>query len=714
MPDVSIRSAALLSHLAALVVVGLLLVSAGQPIFTDDVWWHLGLGEIYAAQGPWLDLDPFLHTAQGPPAPAAWLFDLLLYGMESTAGLQGLRVIHVALVIGILGLTWLLARRAAVSAAGASLCVASFTALAAHRLIQLRPHLLTILAALLVYWLLVADGKRPSWGRVCLFVLLMALWANLHAAFLLGLLLPAAAVVGLLGASLFRAAAERASDLRRARRLAVALGVGALATLVNPGGLETHLLYWSGGEQAPVLSRVLDEWSPVDPFSLPSANAPVTPLAWGFVWFLLAATACAAASALWRWPRRAAGRGAPDPALLAMSFASLAMLLAAVRFLWLGIFPLLAFSQWLAAAPPASHAQRVGRGWAIAGVALLLVPGFLYWGDWPRISRVLSWPRYFEPYLAAKYHGHAVWLMRDAQLEGRLYNDYFIGNYLSYALAPDLRVFVSGSLNVPEATLRDSSALARGVGRDDESFFEVLDRYGIDVFLGVGMPRLSSTGRSGEHTTTLLEGADGWIPIFRNVQGAVYLRVGEENRGNLRRITDYYAGIGLHFDPERGFDVEGVIREAPEWAVAHGVIPAEFGRLEENLFSSRPAIRREARARLASVFAVIGLYERAVALDRKAVAEGPNALAARRLVWSLLHLGRETEALTLARDFAPRIHPADVLSAHVLETARRLAETPPDEELARSLVAALPLFTVAETRFLLQGFVEPKTRERHR
>ena len=41
----------------------LLLVSAGQPLFTEDTWWHLAMGEAYRANGPWLAADPTLHTA---------------------------------------------------------------------------------------------------------------------------------------------------------------------------------------------------------------------------------------------------------------------------------------------------------------------------------------------------------------------------------------------------------------------------------------------------------------------------------------------------------------------------------------------------------------------------------------------------------------------------------------------------------------------------
>ena len=84
------------------IVVGALLVSAGQPLFAEDTWWHLAMGRAYLAQGPWLEVDPLLFTAQGPPAPASWLAALFLHVVESWAGFHALRLLHVTLVAGIL------------------------------------------------------------------------------------------------------------------------------------------------------------------------------------------------------------------------------------------------------------------------------------------------------------------------------------------------------------------------------------------------------------------------------------------------------------------------------------------------------------------------------------------------------------------------------------------------------------------------------------
>ena len=87
-----------LAHVAAAAIAALLLLSVGQPVFTDDLWWHLALGEAYAKEGPWLAADPILFEAAGPPKPNAWLSDLLFYGVERGFGFTGLRLFHAVMV----------------------------------------------------------------------------------------------------------------------------------------------------------------------------------------------------------------------------------------------------------------------------------------------------------------------------------------------------------------------------------------------------------------------------------------------------------------------------------------------------------------------------------------------------------------------------------------------------------------------------------------
>ena len=269
----------------------MLLLSVGQPVFSEDTWLRLSLGEAYATAGPWLVTDPLLHTATGPPAPAAWLSDIALYGIKSSFGFSGLRVVHVLGVVAILVLAWSLLRRVSTSPLFASLGTGLFAVLSAYRLFQLRPHLVSIGVALLLVRILVSDKQPPSWRRILIAVGLFALWANAHAAFVLGPVLIGAAAIGAGIAAWTRADATART---RAARIALALVLGLLATLLNPEGFAPHLLYLGAGVETPALEVVVDEWLSLSLFQLPPANLPPSLLCWVVVWGLVVLTPWAA------------------------------------------------------------------------------------------------------------------------------------------------------------------------------------------------------------------------------------------------------------------------------------------------------------------------------------------------------------------------------------------------------------------------------------
>ena len=677
---------------------------------TDDAWWHLGLGRAYAAAGPWLPNDPLLFLAPGPAPPAAWLGDLGLHGVQRGAGFAGLRALHVGLVAAILGLAWSLLRRASGSAAVASLGTIVFIALGSYRFFQLRPHLATILLTLALYKLLLEDDRPASWKRVVVAVGLFALWANVHASFLLGLALIGAATASLLVASPLRTPEQRRADRAQALPLAATLGLGLLASLVNPNGAKQHLAYFAAGATTPELGGIADEWARIDLFALPPANLPPSELSWGLIWVLLVIAPVAAGAAVWSWrcvnPKAAPGAG---PVLIALAATGLAGTLVAVRFLWLGIFPLLLLAATARTTRPARQRATARTG---SAVAVALVPAFLWLGPWPMISASMprSWPAYSAPYLADRYNGHAVWALQDMGLEGNLYNEYHQGGFLGFWLAPSIRTFINGSLNVPPEALAAHSAIRqyRGVG-PDEGLDAVLDRYGVDLFLGTRLPQVPKPNRPNASTTAHLERAPGWLPIFRNLKSALYLRRTPQNQANLERVAAYYAREGVPFEPETGFEPARVIREAPDWAFRHGMVPADLRALEQARRHLDPAMRRNAANRLASIFAALGLYERALVVDEELLRTQPQAWEARRRqVWALLRLGRTEAAVEAAAalDGAPK---ADRLGHAIARSARRAASFDTPEE-RRRLAARLPVFTRPEAQALLSGLIPPRQR----
>ena len=672
-----------------------MLVAAAQPLIAEDTWWHLAMGRVYATSGPWLAADPLLYTAQGPPAPAAWASDVALHAIERVAGFYGLRLAHALLVAAILAAAWNALRRASGSRTYASLGTALFAALAAYRLFQLRPELVTILATTALLGALAREPRTPSRARLAVVGLGFALWANAHGGFVLGLALLGAAAV-----------ATAIAAPARARSLAALFAAALLGSLVNPIGLRAHALYFSAGSATPDLAMIVDEWAPLRLFAVPVANRPPSQLSWAIVWALWLATPCA----VWLHARaHRAGRSARalDPALLAVAAAGLAAPLAAVRLAWLGLAPLLAIGA--ARRALAAPARRRAGTAAAAIAAVVLLPVFAQRGDWPAISSGIDAAVYTRPYPPEKFYAHPVWFLRDAGLEGRLWNDYLNGNFLGYWLAPRLRGFVNGSLNVPRTLIADGAAIRARADASGVPFTDLLVDHGIDVFFATGVPAIPRANHPARYTTTHLENTPGWMLVFRCIDSAVYLRTNGANRANLDRVAAYYAREGVPFDREHGLDVAAVIHAAPSWAAAHGILPADWRELDAAASDPESPQSGAAQGRIATIYALLGLYEQAAAIDQVRVRESPRSLpAARRLVWSLLHLGPGDE-LSAAADRLLAVAPEPGTLASVLVWVAR-SQRAPDVGGKRAMLATLPMFTEIEARRTLAAFAAPPVR----
>jgi len=554
-----------------------LLYAVGQPIFTDDAWWHLALGAFYLEQGPWLEADPLLFTAAAPPPPASWLADALFYLVWQGLGFTGLRMLHVALAAGILILAWHAIRRVSKSRAAATLGTALFGILAAYRLVQLRPDLFTIAGAITLYLLVLAGEDPPSWRRIAGATASMALWSNLHPAFPIGLALLAAACGASVISALHASAPERSRPRARATRLAWTLALAGLASAANPMGLSAHLLALRAGSSPESLAYVVDEWRATELFSLPVANLPPSPLSWLLVWVLLVGSAAAAAITL-RRALRSECAGPVDLVPLALAATALGAMVLASRFLWLGLFPIL-----LIAGPLARdlglHVRQRPMAMGLAAVALLATVGFQRLGAWPMITHALprSAEGYRLPYRALKYHADVAWLMADAELHGNLVAPYSAAGFLGFWLAPGIQTAVNGSLNVAPETMNAALAVQSGLGTPEQPELEaLLDELEVDLFLGAGLPTPGRANRPAEYTTALLEESPSWLQIFRTPDASLFLRRNARNDDNLARIATYFERSGVPFDPTVGFEPARVLREAPDWAIEKRLVPPEL------------------------------------------------------------------------------------------------------------------------------------------
>ena len=246
-------------------------VSTRVAVRDSDVFWQLATARDLLARGFGRG-DTFSWTAAGAPlASDQWLGQLLFYGAWLAGSWQGVvafRALAVGALVALVVLAALDARRDRPLAA----VLAALPAILLSRFVWAeRPELLGFACfALLV--VLLRRGRRGSGRALVATVPLIALWANLHGSFALGVVLTGIAC------------AEGWLRDRARRRVYLAVALAAfVASLATPAGL--------GGWTAPGFHftqppREIQEWAVVDVRALPGilyAVALAATLALAFV-----------------------------------------------------------------------------------------------------------------------------------------------------------------------------------------------------------------------------------------------------------------------------------------------------------------------------------------------------------------------------------------------------------------------------------------------
>lgn len=239
----------------AAVVVGVLVVLQGNNLFLDtDTFWQIKVGEAILAQHAVPHVDIYSWTRAGAPwMSSSWLSQVLFAAAYQLAGWSGVvAVCALAVAAAFALMVRLLSSRISIAATGVVAMVAF--ALAQHHLLA-RPHVLAM--PVMVAWVagLMAAADRRAAPSPWLLPLL-ALWANLHGSFLLGLVL-----VGPIGLdALWNAQAPQRKTLALKWTL---FGIGALiACCATPYGWDTLFAARKILDLGGVLT-VISEWAPV-------------------------------------------------------------------------------------------------------------------------------------------------------------------------------------------------------------------------------------------------------------------------------------------------------------------------------------------------------------------------------------------------------------------------------------------------------------------
>lgn len=684
--------------LGLLVVMALAL--AGAPIYTEDLWWHLKAGEMYATEGPWPESDWMLHTASDDaPIQHEWLFGVSVFALERLLGFHGLRVVHVAVVALIIWFVYSICRRAGEWPVAASFATCLFISLAWFRLFQFRPDLFSLFATFAGYRLLLENAEPPSWLRAAAYTVLIGIWVNFHSLFLVSLNLLFAAILGvaLCGAlEHFLGKVDENSPARAARRkqlatrLATALVLGLLVALLNPRGFEQHLTFFSSSDSTAIW-HVTDEWSHFHPFDFGANHMTITLPMWLVTNATMLGFLAVAMTAFVRFSRLRTATALDDfnPVRFGLGLAAIVAMLVSIRFLWMCVFPLLYVLHALKWMRAGRRRSTIGAAWMMALASVLLAVWFsVGYGFTNLAARFGRSPaEYFSmPFRTHKFHAEGVQFLAESRLAGNLFNSYGMGGFLGYWLAPRLRTFVdSRAEHYDNDVYMDYSAVTEMLGRSPgESFLDILDRRDVDIFFGIGFPGWWHT----VFTTNHLYGVPGWLLVSRSFRHAIYVRDNARNRENLDRAAAYYEAQGVPFDRERGLDPSAVIRARPDWAMQRSLLPSDYPELLVLAQSSDPETRLRARNAVALVYLLSGAIDEQVAWDTQTARAFPHNRSARqRLVYGLLRNDAADEAQSVVEELLA-IDPDDRWStdlARLVNTYRHLGRSGAGDDADKSL-----------------------------
>ncbi len=467
----------------------IVIADAGQRA-DPDLWGHLRFGQAILASGHAPTHDPYSYTAAGAPwIDCEWLCEAVMAVAYNHFGIVGLKAWKLICVAGTLGFMSIgLAETEA--ALALQFQIMTVAAIGLMLYMQFRPQIFTYLMFAILLALLARKWFRRR-GALLAVVPLMALWANLHGGFIIGL-----ATLGAysLGAALSDARGLGAG-IRRGAQLGGLTVAATAATLANPYGIGLWRVI--AGTLSNSTIRVANEdWLPLSRVVAREWHGDLS----GVVFLLctvglIAATALAVVLA----PR------ADDFPFVVIAAVMCVAAITAARNLPLAIIACVApLARRLALLKRQSEATVMTRSAVNPFIAVLML-FFLAAGTGILSGRLRT---------AGKYPADAVEFMRRHALQGNILNEFGWGGYLIWHSSPGLKVFIDGRCE----TFYTSSVINQYIDFhfDLRGAQEVLDEWPHDfVLIPPAAPAYN-----------LMATESGWRLIYRDATSALFARVG--------------------------------------------------------------------------------------------------------------------------------------------------------------------------------------------
>src|SRR5215213_5613912 len=228
---------------------------ASRPLSDGDFWWHLKTGEYIVRNFSIPRVDFYSFTVPGKPWVAhEWLSEVIFYLIYSRAGFNTL--IFIFTVLTVLAF-WIVFRRTQAHpfVKGSAMLLSIWSIIPTT---GVRPRTFTLLFAGIYLALLRSFVREKETKAIWWLVPLMVLWVNLHAGYLIGLVLIAVTIVGVVLDAWF-AGETVASHWSQLKKLISVFGACLVALNLNPQGPRI-LLFPFEFFLSPIQQNQITDW----------------------------------------------------------------------------------------------------------------------------------------------------------------------------------------------------------------------------------------------------------------------------------------------------------------------------------------------------------------------------------------------------------------------------------------------------------------------
>jgi hypothetical protein len=426
------------------------LFSGGKSLQDGDTFWHIKAGQAMIDQRSLLTQDIFSHTANGTPWTAhEWLAEIIMAGMHRLAGIQGVALFY--FFIAALSF-WVLFRitRRLTSDWLALLWVSTAFAFSMTHLLA-RPHIFSWLFGICTLALLVQGGRSRY-----LLPPLIALWANLHGGFILGLVLQALFIAGAMLDMICQEGFPRWRKALHSQNFAlIILLLSVVSSGLNPFGY--HLLIFPFLVTKTVFTTGIGEWL-----------APDMQREIFFRYYLITIIFLVSLPRLRiDWTNRLLLVFWVNASLAHCRYISMASVFLVPLLAQIGnqLIDLLPFEEKKASKNELCLSPYSGLI-ATAGLFFILFGASIYQSPLrPFMTAIIPVKSENHPVTAVKY-------LNSTPLPGKMFNKYGWGGYLIYALQPSQPVFIDGRADMYGEELFTEYSKVAGIDKDIETILK--------------------------------------------------------------------------------------------------------------------------------------------------------------------------------------------------------------------------------------------------